>query len=80
MSACQSYRPVASLNFQVKIQKGAWPYRYAHDVPLLTLILNIYRFVDLAPFFSGQSTILALFFFEYRKGCGHIDMLMKFSW
>ena len=29
------------------IQKGVWPYRYAEDIPLVTLILNIYRFVGL---------------------------------
>ena len=28
-------------------QKGVWPYRHAHDVPLVTLILNIYGFVGL---------------------------------
>ena len=62
VSACQSFRPVAPFFFLVKIpflvcvfffkiQKGVWPYRYAYDVPLVTLLLNIYGFVGLAPFF-----------------------------
>ena len=33
------------------MQKGVWPYRHAYDIPLVTLILNIYGFVGLAPFF-----------------------------
>ena len=37
----------------------------------MILILNIYGFVGLVPLFSGESTI-----FEYRKGRGHIDMLI----
>ena len=28
-----------------EMQKRAWPYRYIYDVPLVTLILNIYGFV-----------------------------------
>ena len=31
------------------LQKGVWPYRYAYDVPLVTLILILYGFVGLAP-------------------------------
>ena len=29
------------------IKKGVWPYIHAYDVPLVTLILNIYGFMDL---------------------------------
>ena len=50
VSACRTFRPVAPLFFLekvlflafLKIQKGVWPYRYAHDVPLVTLILTIW--------------------------------------
>ena len=52
-----------------------WPYRYVYDVPLVTLIPNIYGFVGLDPFFLGKNTILGFFFFLTRKGCGHINML-----
>ena len=39
----------------------------AYDVPLVTLILNIYGFVGLAPFFfSDKSTIFG--FFDTEKG------------
>ena len=38
----------------IYIQKGVWPYRYTYDSPLVTLILNIYDFVGLAPFCSGK--------------------------
>ena len=59
VSAYQRFRPVALFFFLEKvpflafflIQKGVWPYKYAYDVPLVTLILNIYGFVGLAPFF-----------------------------
>ena len=45
------------------IQKGVWPYRYANDVPLVTLILNIYGFVGPAPlFFLAKSTVFVVFF------------------
>ena len=54
ISACQSFRPVATSFFQEKlpilaflIQEGVWPYRYAYDVSLVTLILNVYGFVGL---------------------------------
>ena len=56
VSACQSFRHVAPFFFWQKyrfclfgflIQKGVWPYRYAYDIPLVTLILNIYGFVGL---------------------------------
>ena len=29
------------------IQKGVWPYGHAHDIPLVTLTLNIYGFMGL---------------------------------
>ena len=52
--ACQSFRPVAPFFFMAKvpflaflIQKGVWSYKYANDVPLVTLILNIYGVVGL---------------------------------
>ena len=28
-----------------------WPYRYAYNIPLMALILNVYGFEGLAPFF-----------------------------
>ena len=31
----------------LKIKNGVWAYRHAHDVTLVTLILNIYGFVGL---------------------------------
>ena len=38
-------------------------------------------FKSVAPlFFSGRSTSSGAFFFKYRKGCGHIDMLMMSLW
>ena len=48
------------------MQKRVCPYRYAYDVPLVKLVLNIYGFVGLAPFFffSGKSTIFGFFFFN----------------
>ena len=57
---------------------GVWPYRYAYDIPLVTLILNIYGFVGLVPFFSFLAKVSFLAFFKCRKGCGHIDMLLMF--
>ena len=57
MSACQNFRPIApffcgkSIIFFPLIQKGVWPYRYAYDGPLVTLILNIFGFMVLAPFY-----------------------------
>ena len=44
-----SFRPVAPFFFLSKVPffffflvlKGVWPYRYAYDVPLVTLILNV---------------------------------------
>ena len=30
--------------FSFLIQEGVWPYRYAHVIPLVTLILKIYGF------------------------------------
>ena len=54
MSSCQSVRPVAPFFFLEKvtflaflIQEGVWSYKHTHDVPLVTLILNIYGFVGL---------------------------------
>ena len=45
---------VAPISFLAKlsflaflIQKGVWPYRSAHDAPLVTLLLNRYGFVGL---------------------------------
>ena len=62
MSACQSFRPVAPFFFLAKvpflfvvvffgsvffIKKGVWPYKYADDIPMVTLILNIYGILGL---------------------------------
>ena len=56
VSACQSFRPVASFFFSGKsilflafflIQKGVWLYKCAYDIPPVTQILNIYGFEDL---------------------------------
>ena len=51
VSVCQSFRPVAPFFFSGKvpfvvflIQKGIWPYRHAYDIPLMTVIRNIYAF------------------------------------
>ena len=85
VSICQSFRPLTPFFFLTKVPflafflefRKVWPYRHAYDVPLVTLIQNIYGFVGLASFFfSGKCTILH--FFKYRKWCGHIDMLMTF--
>ena len=53
-SAYQSFRPVAPLSYLAKVTffgflntKRGWPYRHAYDIPLVTLILNIYEFVGL---------------------------------
>ena len=54
MSACQSCKPVAPFFFLAKVPfwasssfffLGVWSYRYAYDVPLVTLILKIYGFL-----------------------------------
>ena len=86
VSAYQSFRSVAPLFFLAKVPflafsntKRVWSYRYAYDIQLVTLILNKYGFVGLAPFFF-LAKIPFLAFIEYRKGCGHIDMLMTFPW
>ena len=63
----------------------------AYDVLLVTLmeptpcysqsqaVFACQSFTSVAPlFFSGKSTIFSLC--EYRKRCGHIDMLMTFPW
>ena len=87
MSACQSFRSVAPffLFFWKKYHicfvlffdtEKVWPYRHAYDIPLVTLILNIYiyGFVDLAPFFFlTKAPFLAFFNMQ-------IDMLMTFTW
>ena len=40
-----------------------WPYGYAHYIPLVTLIINIYRFVGLAlSIFLVKVSFLAFFF------------------
>ena len=39
--------------FAFLIQKKVWPYKCAYDVPLVTLILNIYEFVDLTSNFQA---------------------------
>ena len=58
VSAYQSFRPVAPFFFLEKVPN--WPFFgiqkgcghiYAYDIPLMTLILNIYGFVGLDPFF-----------------------------
>ena len=62
---CQSFRPISFFSGKSPVlgfllnTEGVWPYRYAHDVPLVTLILNIHGFVGLAPFyFAAKSTFL----------------------
>ena len=48
MYAFQSFRPVAPFLFLAKVpflNTGMQPCRYAYEVPLVTLILNIYGFV-----------------------------------
>ena len=52
----------------LKIQKLVWPYRYAYDVPLVTLILNIYGFLGLAPLFFLEKVPLLVFFLGIQKG------------
>ena len=51
VSAYQSFRSVAPFFFLVKVPslntERVWPYRYAYDIPLVTLIVNIYGFVGL---------------------------------
>ena len=49
-----SFRSVAPFFFSSKVpflvflnMEGVWPYRHAHDVPLVILILNIYGFMGL---------------------------------
>ena len=70
VSICQSFRPLTPFFFLTKVPflaffleyRKVWPYRHAYDVPLVTLILNIYGFVGLASFFfSGKCTIFAFF-------------------
>ena len=43
--ACQNFSPSIFLEkvpfLAYLIQKGVWPYSYARDIPLVTLILNI---------------------------------------
>ena len=57
VSVCQNFRPVASFfvlakyHFWLFYTERVWPYRYAYDILLVTLVLNIYGFVGLAPFF-----------------------------
>ena len=52
-----------------------WPYRYAYNIPLVTLILNLYGFVGLVPFFFlVKIPFLALFYSEggvaiYTSSC-----------
>ena len=55
--------------------------QHACDVSLVTLIV-IYGFVGQAPFFFflRKKYHFWHFFFEYRKECGLIDMLMTFPW
>ena len=35
------------------IEKGVWPYRYAYDIPMVMLILNIYGFVGPFQLYKG---------------------------
>ena len=51
-----------------------WPYKYAHDVAMVTLFLNIYGFVGLAPFdFLAKVPLLAFLIqkgvWSYRHTC-----------
>ena len=50
------------------IQKRVWQYRYAYYVPLVTLILNIYVFVGLAPFFFLAKIPFLASFFNTERG------------
>ena len=43
------FLPGKSIIFSFLIQKWVWPYRHAHDIHLVILILNIYGFVGLSP-------------------------------
>ena len=54
VSACQLLRFVAPFFFYSKstiwallVRKGVWPYGCAHNIHLVTLILNIYGFMSL---------------------------------
>ena len=47
-----------STTFGFLVQKGVWSYRYAYDIPLVALILNICGSSSIL--FSGKSTIMAL--------------------
>ena len=62
MSACQCFRPAASFFFGFfNIVRGVAIYKYAYDIPLVTLILNIYGFVGLALFiFLAKVPFLAI--------------------
>ena len=72
MFTCQSFRPVAPFFFLAKVQflaflfntERVWPYKDAYDVPLVTLILNIYGSSSIL--FSFKSTFFC-FFFLYAK-------------
>ena len=79
VSACSSIPFSEKNTFFFLNQKGVRPYRYANGVPLVTLIPNIYGFVGLALSFFWQKYHFFAFF-KYRKGCGHIDLLMTFPW
>ena len=67
--------------FGLFITKRVWPYRYAHDIPLVTLIQNVNGFLGLAPvffFFFPCPKYHFWLFFKYKKWCGHVDMLIIF--
>ena len=84
MSACPRFRSVAPFFFLAKVPfllfldgRVCGLYRHAHDIPLVAQILNMCGFVGLALFFFlAKVSFLA----KYKKGCGHIDMLMMFPW
>ena len=44
-----------------------WPYKSSHDVLLMTLILNIYGFMGLAPFFFLAKVPFKNFFFNTER-------------
>ena len=50
------------------ILEGVWLYSHAHDVPLVTLILNICGFVGVAPFFFVVKVQFLFCFVLIQKG------------
>ena len=62
VSECLNFRPIAPILFSGEttsflVQKGVWPYRYADDIPLVTLILNVYVLVGLIQLYTDRQII-----------------------